>query len=131
MKNPRDHALELLEKAGHDLVNARTVLPTGAALDTVCFHAQQATEKSLKALLALCDVPFPWRHDLGELSTLVKSRFPEIAGWEEGIVAMAPYAVEVRYDGALNPDLAETREAVKIAEEVYSFVCRKAAKVPK
>ncbi len=63
MKGPREHALGLLNKADHDLVAARATLSTGRALDMVCLHAQQAAEKSLKALLALYDVEYPWRHD--------------------------------------------------------------------
>ena len=51
MKGPRDHALGLLTKAEHDLVAARATLATGKATDMVCFHAQRAVEKSLKALL--------------------------------------------------------------------------------
>ena len=62
MKSPRDHALGLLRKAANDLVAARATLTTGQALDTVCFHAQQAAEKSLKSLLALKDIVYPWRH---------------------------------------------------------------------
>lgn len=60
MKSPRDLALALLEKAAHDLVAARATIATGDAMDTVCFHAQQAVEKDLKALLALKDVEYPW-----------------------------------------------------------------------
>ena len=79
MKSPRDHALALLKKAANDLVDARATVTTGKALDTVCFHSQQAVEKSLKAVLALQDVEYPWRHDLGELLELVKPLAPEVA----------------------------------------------------
>jgi HEPN domain-containing protein len=44
MKTPSDHAQMLLQKAANDLVAARATLATGEALDTVCFHAQQAVE---------------------------------------------------------------------------------------
>ena len=58
MKAPLDHAKALLKKAANDLIAAEAIL------DTVCFHAQQAVEKSLKAILAFHDVSYPWRHDL-------------------------------------------------------------------
>jgi len=73
MKSPRDHARGLWEKAEHDLVAGRATIATGKAFDMVCFHAQQAAEKSLKALLAVKDVEHPWRHDLGELLELVRA----------------------------------------------------------
>lgn len=78
MRSPRDHAQMLLDKAANDLVAARATVATGEALDTVCFHAQQAVEKSLKALLALKDVEFPWHHDLGELLILVQSHYQNL-----------------------------------------------------
>ncbi|MFA5343953.1 MAG: HEPN domain-containing protein [Kiritimatiellia bacterium] len=37
-------------KGDSDLANARMCVDAGRALDTACFHAQQAAEKYLKAL---------------------------------------------------------------------------------
>lgn len=93
MKAPSDHARALLKKAANDLIAAEAILDTELALDTVCFHAQQAVEKSLKAILAAHDVSYPWRHDLGELLSLVKPRAPEIAPLEDRILRMAPYPI--------------------------------------
>ncbi|MEW6356519.1 MAG: HEPN domain-containing protein [Planctomycetota bacterium] len=93
MKSPRDHALALLEKAEHDLVAAEATIATGQALDVVCFHAQQAAEKSLKAILALMDVEYPWKHDMGELVALVAPHATEIAPLADALIAMSPYAV--------------------------------------
>ncbi|MCI0617695.1 HEPN domain-containing protein [bacterium] len=49
MKSPLEHAIGLWQKAENDLIAAQTILTTRRALDTVCFHAQQAVEKCLKA----------------------------------------------------------------------------------
>ena len=75
---PSDHARALLKKAANDLTAARATLSTGQALDTVCFHGQQCVEKSLKAVLALHEVVYPWRHDLGELLELIR---PCVTSW--------------------------------------------------
>jgi HEPN domain-containing protein len=56
MKTPRDHAASLMLKASHDLIAARAILSASDAFDTACFHAQQAVEKSLKAVLALHEI---------------------------------------------------------------------------
>lgn len=117
MKSPREHAQGLLEKASHDLVAARATMATGQALDTVCFHAQQAAEKSLKALLALKDVVYPWRHDLGELVKLVLPHFPEVASIENDLLLLSPYAIEVRYDDVIRPDISEAQTALDIASK--------------
>ena len=90
-------------------------MATGQALDTVCFHAQQAAEKSLKALLALKDVTYPWRHDMGELLRLVKPLFPQVASLEDDLLTLSPYAVEMRYDDTIYPDAEEARSALDIA----------------
>jgi HEPN domain-containing protein len=88
----------------------------------VCFHAQQAVEKSLKAVLALYDIDYPWRHDLGELMELVKPTAPEIALYEDGIIEMAPYAVTIRYDTEFEPSTAQANDALATAENVYKIV---------
>jgi len=51
MKSRADLVRGWLRKAGSDLENVRLCLAAGQALDTACFHAQQAVEKSLKAYL--------------------------------------------------------------------------------
>lgn len=124
MRGPLDHARALLNKAGNDLIAGGATLATGEALDTVCFHAQQAVEKSLKALLALDDVEYPRRHDLGELVALVKLRVPEIGTREEGILTLAPYAVAARYDEAFAPELSEARAALDLARQVHEIAVK-------
>ena len=60
MKQPRDHAQTLLKKAANDLIAADAILSTERALDTACFHTQQAVEKSLKAILAYHEYVKAW-----------------------------------------------------------------------
>jgi HEPN domain-containing protein len=120
MKRPREHALTLLEKAEHDLIAATATIATGRALDTVCFHAQQAVEKSLKALLALKDVDYPWRHDLGELLILVDQHFSTIELPRDEILALSPYAVEIRYD-SIAPTLEDATSAIATAKGIHGL----------
>ncbi|HVT02768.1 MAG TPA: HEPN domain-containing protein [Thermoanaerobaculia bacterium] len=52
---PRDRATpgsaeDWLARARSDLAIARSPLPEGAFLEDLCFHAQQAAEKALKAV---------------------------------------------------------------------------------
>ena len=122
MKTALDHARALLQKAANDPVAARATLATGAATDTVCFHAQQAVEKSLKAVLALHDVEYPWRHDIDELVELVRPFAPEIGPYEDRIIGMTPFAVEIRYDTEFEPSLEKASEAVITAVEVQKLI---------
>ncbi len=61
-------AQQWLKKADHDLITARQTLelPDGPT-DTPCFHAQQAIEKALKALLTFNQITFRKIHDLAPL----------------------------------------------------------------
>lgn len=122
LKSPREHALGLLAKAEHDLVAARATPSTGRAMDMVCFHARQATEKSLKALLALHDAEYPWRHDLGELVELARPFASEVVALEERVIQLSPFAVEARYDDELAPSLSEAIEALQTATEIYDLI---------
>lgn len=124
MKSPLDHARGLLDKASNDLVAANATIATGRALDTVCFHAQQAAEKSLKALLALRDIEYPWRHDIAELLALAEQHFPEVASLEDDLVALSPYAVQIRYDDAIAPDTDAARSALAAAGKMYALARR-------
>lgn len=91
-----------IRKAENDLRNIEIVLPEeDAPFDTVCFHAQQAAEKYLKALLTFLGVAFPKTHDLPELLLLLPddSRVPSSVG---DLSDVADAAVSVRYPG--DPD---------------------------
>jgi HEPN domain-containing protein len=122
MKDRLEHARGLWQKAANDLVAARAIMATGEAFDTVCFHAQQAVEKCLKAVLALHDVEYPRRHDMAELIELVQPLFQEISSYSDRIIGLAPFAVEIRYDMDFVPSLESTKEAVQTATEVYDLI---------
>lgn len=122
MKAHLEHARALWQKASNDLVAARATLATGQAFDTVCFHAQQAVEKCLKAVLALHDVEYPRRHDMAELMELVEPLAPEIGSYRDRIINLAPFAVEIRYDAEFVPSLEQTNEALQTATAVYDLI---------
>lgn len=89
-----------------------------------CFHAQQAVEKCLKALLASADEEYPLRHDLGELLESVKTRFPDLNLPLEEIMGLAPYAVEVRYDDEFFPNHEDAQRALVTARTIYQKVTK-------
>ncbi len=121
MKDPCEHALGLLNKARHDLVAARATITTGQAFDMVCFHAQQAAEKSLRALLALHAVEYPWQSDLEALLEFTKPLVPGIEIWYEQIVLLTPFAVEARYEAEVEPSLDEARAALQTATGIHTL----------
>jgi|SRR4051812_17692270 HEPN domain-containing protein len=65
-------AQQWLAKAAEDLGVARLVLESAtAARWAACFHAQQATEKALKAVLVANGTDFPRTHVLERLADLL------------------------------------------------------------
>src|SRR5262249_55491280 len=68
---PADDPREWLNRARSNLALAKAKRK-GIYLEDLCFDAQQAAEKAIKALLIKLNVSFPYVHDLSELLTLVE-----------------------------------------------------------
>ena len=109
---------EWLTHARSDLNLARLAQGRSDVLpEQVCFHAQQAVEKALKAALLSRRIDFPLVHDLEVLVELLESHGvpcpPEIAQ----VDTLTPYAVETRYPGSFDAISHEdVDEAIWIAE---------------
>ena len=50
---------------------ARSRVP-GAYLEDLCFEAQQAAEKAIKAVMMKRDIEFPFVHDLNRLMSILE-----------------------------------------------------------
>ena len=82
----------------------------------ICFHAQQAAGKSLKALLLSTGTDFPLTHDLGQLLELCSHAGIEIPPEVLEADSLTPYAVETRYPGQLDDiSRAEMTQALMLA----------------
>ena len=66
--------------------------------EVIGFHAQQAIEKMIKAVLSATGVAFRKTHDLTELIDLVYDSGAEFPAGLEEVKALSPFAVEFRYD---------------------------------
>lgn len=98
MADSTDVARELLALAGDDEAAARAMLPIGSVTDAIVgFHAQQAVEKSLKAVLASRGVAYRFSHDLGYLGDLCKTSQIELPSALDGIKQLTPFASTGRY----------------------------------
>lgn len=125
----RHHAAAAwFDDARADLASARSLSAhrdEQTAPFAAAFHAQQAVEKAVKALLIWHGIDYPSRHDLGLLVGLL----PEGASIKELTIAgLMVYAVEQRYvAGATNPmnlidrpTWGEADDAIETAEHAIA-----------
>lgn len=114
MASQRDLADELLALAVDDAVAAEALLDVGVVTDRIVgFHAQQAVEKALKAVLAARGVEFPFTHSVGALAELSASAGAPLPPELSEVDRLTPFGVGLRY-GALD-DLAPVARATAIA----------------
>lgn len=102
----REFAQLLSRKAKQDEFTMEKLIPDPDSPDEIIgFHAQQAVEKMLKAVLASRAARHRRTHDLVELIDLIKDcglNFPEGL---EFVRRLTPFAAEFRYE-----DLGDERE---------------------
>jgi len=105
MKDKLDLARAWLDKADSDLNAARWITDGPGPFDTACFHAQQATEKTLNAFLAYNEGPIPRTHDLDELQRLCLEYHDVGKNSEVDLSQLTDYAIASRYDLEFWPEL--------------------------
>lgn len=116
-----------LAKAALDLRAADLELSTPAAAlwGDVTFHAQQAAEKALKALLAFHDEPFRKTHSIEELGRLCTAIAPALRPVVDAAVPLTAYAWKFRYPGDVDdPGQGEAELAVRLARALVEAVER-------
>ena len=93
-------ALQWFAKAGADFDVAVHLMREGSRFrEIVCFHAQQAAEKYLKALLVRRQVEFPKTHDIKDLLDLLDTVHPAAAEALRDAEFLTPFGVKIRYPG--------------------------------
>jgi HEPN domain-containing protein len=113
-----------VQKAENDLLNIENNLAAGRTpWDTVCFHAQQAAEKVLKAFLIYHQEPAPRTHDLTALLARYVEVNPELSNLEGDCRRLTYYAVSARYpDDHYEPDEQDGRAMNAAARRVVERV---------
>lgn len=116
-----DDPQEWLNRARSNLLHAKS-RSSGVYFEDLCFDAQQAAEKALKAILVQREVRFPYVHDLATLLTLIDQTGEEIPPRVRQAGRLTRFAIAARY-----PSVAEAvtepeyQESVAIAEAVIEW----------
>jgi HEPN domain-containing protein len=93
------HASMLLKMSTKDLKALSGMLDKDIFDDEIFgFHAQQAVEKGLKALLSLRDVSYRKIHDLEELFSMVEEAGKCLPPEHRALADLSEFAVQFRYE---------------------------------
>jgi HEPN domain-containing protein len=112
-----DLARVLLARAVDDETLVRKVSPDADISDAIIgFHAQQAVEKLIKAVLAARGVAFMKSHALSYLIGLVQENEIEAPQDLSEADVLSPWAVEFRYEGDEPPSLDRTAALAQIEQ---------------
>ena len=116
-----------IRKADDDLTVAKEMLNFQKRIPwVICFHAQQAVEKYLKAFLIFQQIDFRKTHDTSELLNLCIQADQNLEKLQNlKIEKLTYYTVESRYPGFYEPDLEDAKEALLIAENVRELVLKR------
>lgn len=115
-------AADWLDRANSDLALSRLALPEGALYEDLCFHAQQAAEKALKAVYQYHGWTFQYTHDLEELVTGLERQGLSVPPEVDEAVVLTSFAWEARYPSLSEPVTnVEHQEAVRHAEAVVAW----------
>ena len=113
---------EWLLRARSDLALARVALPEGGLLEDLCYHAQQAAEKAIKALYRNYGWPFRYVHVIEELLSGLKQQGVDVPDDVMGAIILTDYATTGRYPGREEPVTPEEyAEAVALAETALAW----------
>ena len=122
-KDKAEYIKNWLFRANEDISVIKSLVNAGAEYYTssICFHAQQASEKFLKAYLAYHDIDFPRTHDLDYL--LLECQKIDNKAFEIDFKSLTDFGVNIRYpDDFYIPDESEAMEYYDIAITVKKIV---------
>ena len=120
---PPNDPREWLNRAQSNLSQAeRGIRFPHVYLEDLCFHAQQAAEKSIKAVLIYGGIRFPYTHDLAKLFTLLEQNNCVVPQNVRESTWLSDYATVTRYPGPSEPvGQREYKKAVTTAKAVLRW----------
>jgi HEPN domain-containing protein len=117
-RDGRDLARVLLQRADHDIALVRRVAEEADIADAIVgFHAQQAVEKSIKAVLAAREIEYGKTHDLNYLVGALETHGIDAPASVMEVDELNPWAVEFRYETDDEPPI-DRRAALALIEDI-------------
>ena len=99
MRRSPDHARTLLDRARGDALVLKLGLSDSALPGWIVgFHAQQAVEKAIKAVLTVRSVAYPPTHDLEHLLELCETFGIAPPPYRDRLLRLTPFGAALRYE---------------------------------
>lgn len=118
-----DYLKNWIFRANEDIAVIEKLFESGPELfaSSICFHAQQAVEKFLKAYLVFHGIDFPKTHDLDFLLLECKKVNNKVFDIDLG--SLTDFGVSIRYpDDFFLPDRLETTSYREISLQIKKIV---------
>ncbi len=114
------------KKAEGDLMIIQNiVLLPDSPYDLCCFHAQQASEKYLKAFLIANQIDFPKTHDLVELNKLCSHKNIKFTEIKLLCAKLKNYSIAPRYPDEMDDlTLEDAQQAYQNALAIKEFITK-------
>ena len=114
-----------LERAKSALAIARQPMPEVVFWEDLCYQAQQAAEKAIKAVFIHKRLIFAYTHDIEELGAELEEKGVVVPAHIKEAISLSRYATETRYPGYFEPVTEdEFRQAVALAERAIEWAER-------
>jgi HEPN domain-containing protein len=119
---PPEDPREWLNRANSNLALAKNEIRNEVYLEDLCFNAQQAAEKAIKAVFVYYKIPYPYVHDLAALVTNLIKNGINVPDTVKESAKLTRFAIATRYPQALAPvSKQEYQRAMVIAENVIRW----------
>jgi HEPN domain-containing protein len=118
---PQDDGRSLLIKAADDIRVFEKLIDDSTIQDeTLGFHAQQAIEKSCKAVLRSAQIKYPKTHDLSELLRILDQNKITRPFDDAALEFLTPYATVLRYEDSSDQNL-DRSSVLTLIKQVFSW----------
>jgi len=119
---PPEDPREWLNRARSNLVLAKNEHGAEVYFEDLCFNAQQAAEKAIKAVFVYHQIPYPYIHDLAALVTILIKKGIIVPDTIQESAKLTRFAIATRYPQILAPvSEREYQRAIEIADEVIRW----------
>ncbi len=117
---PADDPREWMNRARSCLAIAKSRIPE-SYLEDLCFQAQQAAEKAIKAVMIKRGIDFPYVHDLARLLSMLKEADETIPDFVGQARKLSRFATVTRYPMDQAVTEQHYLDAIAIAEDVIRW----------